>query len=125
MFDRKNYMRRYQREWMAARRAKFFLDKRCVICGGTEKLELHHKNPALKVSHKIWSWAKERQLVELEKCEVRCRKHHRESGSEHALSRIVPLIHGTTGGYKKCHCPKCCAAVALQKAAWRKRVGRH
>ncbi len=47
--------REYQRKWTASRRATYFKGKRCVRCGGTEKLNIHHKDRASKVSHVVWS----------------------------------------------------------------------
>ncbi len=52
--------RKYDREWVAKRRAKFFDDKKCKHCGSTENLELDHINPKTKISHSIWSWREER-----------------------------------------------------------------
>ena len=53
---RKAYLRDYQRQWVARRRAEFFAGKACVRCGSQERLELDHIDPKLKVAHQIWSW---------------------------------------------------------------------
>lgn len=68
--------REYQRKWKARRRADFFADKCCVRCGSTERLELDHKDPKLKISHNIWSWSKERREAEIAKCQVLCNECH-------------------------------------------------
>jgi hypothetical protein len=39
-------------------------------------LELDHVDPALKVSHRVWSWARERREAELAKCQVLCHDCH-------------------------------------------------
>lgn len=62
--------RQYDRNWVAKRRAQWFSDKCCVVCGTKEKLEVHHIKPEDKISHRVWSWAKERRDKELNKCEV-------------------------------------------------------
>ncbi|MEM1417446.1 MAG: HNH endonuclease [Myxococcota bacterium] len=71
------YMREYQREWMAARRAKFFEGKACARCGATEGLELDHVDPTEKVTHCVWSWSEQRRSEELAKCQVLCRRCHK------------------------------------------------
>ncbi len=45
-------------------------------CGSWDELEVDHVDPALKISHSIWSWSLERRLAELAKCVVRCRACH-------------------------------------------------
>ena len=67
---------KYQREWVAKRRHNYFKDKYCLICQDNKNLQLHHKNPQNKISHNIWSWAKEKRLKELKKCIVLCKECH-------------------------------------------------
>jgi hypothetical protein len=69
--------REYQRQWVAARRAAWFEGKACELCGSTEGLQLDHRDPATKVSHRIWAWSKARREAELVKCRVLCGPHHR------------------------------------------------
>jgi hypothetical protein len=55
--------RRFVRRWVAKRRADWLaVNGPCKRCGSTQKLELHHRDPAEKVSHRIWSWAPARVL---------------------------------------------------------------
>lgn len=75
---RRDYQRTYQREWRAQRRADWFADKACAVCGSTDRLELDHIDPSQKVSSALWSWAEERRLAELAKCQVLCHDHHVE-----------------------------------------------
>jgi 5-methylcytosine-specific restriction endonuclease McrA len=70
--------RKRQREWKAARRAKWFADKSCLVCGTTENLQLDHINPEDKIDHRIWSWKWERISAEVDKCQVLCETHHIE-----------------------------------------------
>jgi hypothetical protein len=98
----KEEQREYQRLWMARRRAEFFTGKACVDCGAVEDLQIDHLDPALKVSHVVWSWAQERREAELAKCVVRCRECHK--------IRHGKGSHGH-GGYKRgCRCSVCRAA---------------
>lgn len=80
--------RTYQRERQARLRAEWFAGKQCYRCGSTEKLQLDHRDPGLKVGHSIWSWSRQRREEELAKCQVLCDPCHRwksrgcgESGS--------------------------------------------
>lgn len=68
--------REYMRNWIANRRAEFFKDKVCERCGSKEYLELDHKDRTQKVTHRIWSWSKDRREAELSKCQVLCHDCH-------------------------------------------------
>jgi hypothetical protein len=113
--QRREYMRAYQRAWVAARRTAWFADKRCVVCESKENLELHHIDPKTKVSHRVWSWSQVRRDVELSKCEVRCEKHHMDVTMVHLkeMNPKKPMVerkHGTntTYNYHGCRCGECC-----------------
>lgn len=73
--------REYQRQWVAKRREDYFADKNCEECGSTERLELDHKDPKQKVTHRIWSWSRERREAELKKCQILCEGCHKEKTS--------------------------------------------
>lgn len=68
--------REYQRKWAARRRAIFFRGKECERCGSRANLQLHHRDPRLKVAHAIWSWGEKRRQAEIAKCEVLCGDCH-------------------------------------------------
>lgn len=73
------------REWVAKRRAAWFEGKVCAECGASDNLELDHIDPAVKITHAIWSWAKERRERELAKCRPVCGGcHKKKSAREHA-----------------------------------------
>ena len=72
----KELQREYQRKWMARRRAEYFADKHCLKCDRTDNLEIHHRDPSQKISHRIWSWSKKRREEELKKCDVLCADCH-------------------------------------------------
>lgn len=99
--DRNEYMREYQREWMRKRRSRYVIN--CVDCNTTENLEVHHRNPEKKVTHRIWSWKIERLEEELSKCDVLCEECHNK---RHGL--ITNPGCGTTTSYKRgCRCELC------------------
>lgn len=101
--------RDYQRRWHAQRRARFFADKACDWCGATEQLELHHRDPNKKVSHKIWSWGDARRMAEIAKCFILCRECHQRAHSEaRRLEAELRNPHGTRRRYHLgCHCDDC------------------
>jgi hypothetical protein len=103
-----NKLAAYKREWMRQRRAEYFAGKICVDCGSTEDLELDHVVPDNKVTHAIWSWAKERRDAELAKCAPRCRGCHKKKSIRESAERAKPLTHGTFRGYRNgCRCSLC------------------
>lgn len=99
----KEEQREYQRQWMKRRRQDFFKDKGCEICGVEEDLELHHVDPTQKVSHRIWSWSKERQETELAKCVILCVDCH----TEESKKQIRQTEHGRTMYRNGCRCAIC------------------
>jgi len=72
----RDHYREYQRLWIAKRRAEFFKNKTCILCGSEENLELDHIDPSTKVSHTIWSWSEKRRLEEIAKCQILCHDCH-------------------------------------------------
>lgn len=106
----KKKQREYQKQWMFNRRKQWF-DKNgpCALCESWTDLQLDHKNRKLKVSHKIWSWRKDRREKELAKCRPLCKTCHQE---RHVRDGSVwPVTHGTRNRYYAgCRCPACTAA---------------
>lgn len=104
----KDKQRDYQRQWAARRRAEFMAGKCCLHCGSEDNLELHHRDPTQKESHRIWTWAKKRIIEEMEKCDILCEDCHTEA---HAPKHGV----GTTL-YKRegCRCGPCKAEKAAE-----------
>jgi 5-methylcytosine-specific restriction endonuclease McrA len=98
--------RQYQRERNARIRAEYLKDKSCKVCDTKKLLEVDHIDPKKKVSHKVWSWSKEKREKELKKCQILCRKHHQDKTSAYRKSKMK---HGTLGMYKgaKCRCVPC------------------
>lgn len=110
--------RRYQREWLAARRSKWFRDKICADCGASEGLELDHVDPSKKVTHRIWSWSKERRDEELKKCVARCESCHRKRSSEQLRKLLTkPWVHGRVVTYlgHGCRCDECKARYKIHR----------
>lgn len=108
--------RDYQRQWMAQRRAAWLEGKACGQCGATSDLQIHHRDPAQKVTHALWSWREARRLDELAKCDILCRPCHEEHHAQQTRR------HGTVSRYSKgCRCGLCTVAKARKNAAERSR----
>lgn len=76
-----NIQREYQNRWVQNRRLEWLKENGpCVDCGGIENLQVDHVDPTQKITHRIWSWSKERRDKELLKCLVRCKECHVEKG---------------------------------------------
>ncbi|MDQ0241146.1 hypothetical protein [Arthrobacter bambusae] len=103
--------RKYQREWCAKNRAAYLEGKSCVHCGSAGPLEVDHIDPALKVTHSVWSWSAERRAGELAKCQTLCVPCHK---AKTKAQRPTPE-HGTISRYGsiyKCRCDLCRKANA-------------
>jgi hypothetical protein len=112
--DRKEYLRNYQREWIAGRRREFFRDKMCQHCGCSDALELHHLDPTTKIANAIWSWAEERRLIEIAKCIILCNSCHWQETIKQRNEK--PITHGsdTAYDYHKCRCSMCKKAKSIR-----------
>lgn len=110
--------RTYQKMWMRKRRQAYFEGKVCVNCQASDNLQLDHMDPALKVSHKIWSWTEQRRNIELAKCQPLCEPCHLEKTR---YDNNWGLRHGTPNGYTryKCRCGLCKEAHNDSVAQWR------
>ena len=70
--------RAFQRELYHTRRATWFRRRGgCKRCGTFEHLQVHHRDPRKKVTHRVFLLRKERRDAELAKCEALCRDCHR------------------------------------------------
>jgi 5-methylcytosine-specific restriction endonuclease McrA len=77
----------------------------CQLCGSWESLEVDHRDPEDKFSHRIWSYTEEKRAEELAKCRVLCRSCHI---SRHAQEKVV---HGTRSRFEAgCRCEPCSVA---------------
>ena len=114
----REYVRAYQRQWMARRRAATLGGMRCAICGSDDGLQLHHVDKASKVTHRFWSFAEGRRKEELAKCIPLCRSCHVQL---HAEERRVDHDHGTNLRYTKqdCRCRACRDAHAAAAREYR------
>lgn len=117
--------REFQRRSLADRRAAYLAGKVCVRCGSAASLNVHHRDPELKVSHSVWSWAEVRRLVELAKCEVLCEDCHK---AVHAAWRRADALtrnpHGNRRRYELgCRCRPCRNGKNLSNRSYREGRG--
>ena len=85
----------------------------CSHCGSFDRLEVHHVDPMLKVSHNVWSWRESRRIEELSKCIPLCREcHQKETGKQFSKG----VVHGTSLAYSKgCRCRPCTDASTAKR----------
>jgi hypothetical protein len=100
-----------QREYLRVRRAKRRADAiekrggKCIKCSSTERLEFHHRSRETKTDHRVWTWKKERQDKELDKCDLLCKKCH---NIETTKENDYEIRHGTSTEYRHgCRCEPC------------------
>ena len=111
--------RKYQREWLADRKDRYMTGRHCALCDRPHSREHpltpHHRDPAQKEDHRIWSWSPERIEAELAKCTDLCDDCHKA----YELGKMIfakPMIHGTVQAYwRGCRCENCRAANAAYK----------
>lgn len=103
----KDKQREYQRNWVKARR-DFWLSENgpCATCGSRIDLEVDHLDPDTKVTHRVFSWTKEKRDKELAKCQVLCSRCHMDKSiSDWGKS---PSEHGRCLMYRRgCRCRPC------------------
>lgn len=87
-------------EKMKMHRARWFDENGpCKKCGSSKNMEVDHIYADDKVSHCVWSWTPARRALELAKCQVLCRKCHRQKTSAsgaRSTGRIVPSLRKIT-----------------------------
>lgn len=113
--------RQYQRLWQAKRRAEWIASHGpCQRCGSNEDLQVDHLDPALKVSHSVWSWSAARREAELRKCQVLCLSCHK---AKTARELWRPISHGSESAYtaRACRCEACREAHREARRAYAKR----
>lgn len=106
---------RRMRERMRAE-FKAMLGGRCSHpgCGKTRDLEFDHKDPAtreIRIGNGIGRYPVARLLEELAKCQLLCKRHHKEKTAREKAARALPLSarHGKLSTYYKykCRCEAC------------------
>lgn len=110
----------YNKRVAAERRAAWIeaAGGRCVKCGGTERLEVDHIDPASKEIEiaALWMRRVETRERELAKCQLLCRAcHHAKNAMEQ------PPRHGLRGWRRGCRCLTCRAAMDRQNDRARER----
>lgn len=106
--------RRYQRQWAQNNRRRWLSENGpCAKCGSDKDMEVDHIDRTKKISHRVWSWTKDRRDEELRKCQVLCGSCHKEKTS---LEKQRPIKHGTESGYARCRCSSCTEAHRIYVA---------
>lgn len=123
--DRREYMREYQRAWVASRRAEWLSDKSCAVCGLKDNLEIDHIDPSQKVCDpgELWSLSptNPKRISELAKCQVLCQYHHLEKTKK---EYVTTRKHGRAT-YERygCRCEICVVAKQEHNAKRYARLG--
>jgi hypothetical protein len=113
--------RRFDRERVKKRRDQWIsLNGPCRLCGSVERLEVDHIDPDQKMSHRIWSWSKERRESELLKCQVLCKKCHVEKTAKDYNYKK----HGSNGYDRGCRCRVCTDEAVKRVNEYRWRTGK-
>lgn len=91
------------------------LGGRCVNCGATDNLHIHHVSDKLFTISSGWSFSKSRLNEELKKCELQCEVCHRA---------IHTRPHGTEARYRHsaCRCDLCKRAHTLRMKEYRNKL---
>lgn len=113
-FDRKQYLREYQKKWyreiVASRRKKWFEENGpCHQCGSWENLELDHIDRTTKVHHVIWTWSEQRREDELKKCQPLCHDCHKKKSVAECFDSGVYGANKKRIVDGKAWCGKCCS----------------
>jgi len=97
----------------------------CANCNKSEPpFEVDHIDPATKVSHRIWSWSKERREIELAKCQLLCQACHQAKTARENSARSNGYVHGDSGYTRKknpCRCTTCVEGHKQAKIDYRNR----
>lgn len=106
--------RAFQLNWITARKQKYLQQLCCCFfCGSHDQIEIHHIDPTMKESHKIWSWTDDKIELELRKCVAMCHQCHKRF---HLLMKRKAFQHGTLGAYDAgCRCADCRNAKSIDR----------
>lgn len=110
----RQYMKkRYEQRFIGAKEAR---GGKCALCGSSENLEFHHRDPENKEFDVSRIWNKPGSVFEqeLEKCDLLCEVCHKKQHSAREK-------HGTLSCYRYCKCEICRQANAEYKRAWKEK----
>lgn len=110
--SRREYLRDYQRTWMANRRREWIdANGPCAKCGSSDRLEVDHINPEEKDLHPrlIWSLSPQnpRRIAELAKCQVLCHACHKAKSRIDQRNASLKQQHHNATGYRGVTLEKC------------------
>jgi hypothetical protein len=99
----------------------------CVICGRTDDLEFDHIDPATKIRPVSNIYNSAAFWVEVNKCQLLCKEHHREKTAQEIRIRQTKdrnQLHGTISQYYRyrCRCAACKSCYSEYKKILRIRA---
>ena len=105
--DLRKYMRAYQQRRYRLVMAQIIkkLGGKCVVCGSKFFLQTDHidrKTKKFNISTGIYKKSKKALWEEVAKCQLLCRKHHREKGVREG--DVVEATHGSFSMYARQKC---------------------
>jgi hypothetical protein len=122
----REYMRAYMRGRLAKKRqeALEYLGGVCKRCGSDKNLTFDHIDRASKKINisKILSRSWQEQKKELDKCQILCRKCHKEKTLEDFGQTSAKGTHGTLSSYRYCKCILCRRAKAAYMKDYKSRI---
>lgn len=88
--------RKFQRKWVAKRRADHFRGKKCANCGkkvSSSTADLDHKKAKMnRTGHKIWSREKKDRTKEIKKTQILCKACHKKKTARQAHARAEESV---------------------------------
>jgi len=95
---RRKYLRSYQIERYERLRYEWFSKNGpCSTCGSNQNLLAHHIDPSSKITHRFWSYSKNKRETELAKCillEIIMKKMLNHSLNDKSIKILNSLIKG-------------------------------
>lgn len=111
-------LRRYNERMLEART---LLGGKCIKCGEANDLELDHINPKTKsfTIGQMWNVRKELFDIEVNKCQLLCKRCHEEKTLLDKGQKSGKNTHGTLTSYRYCKCDICRKAKSdYSKLPW-------
>lgn len=125
MSNTNEYMRKYLLNRYHKRRTDAInkLGGCCKKCNSKENLEIDHIDPKKKKFNISVSWSTNINKInlELEKCQLLCKKCHIEKTRIDKNQKSAKNTHGTLSSFRYCKCPLCREAKNSYMRQWKTR----